>query len=106
MLYLQENFEAAIEMYKEAIGHEHDTSAAYTNLGNAFQKLDETEKAVDAWNRAVEVDPGNDRARQYLERFAGGVTPAPAPADEAYEDDSESEIGTDDPVPSDEADPV
>lgn len=73
VLYLQENFEAAIEMYKEAIGRQHDTSAAYTNLGNAYQKLEHTEKAVDAWRQALEVDPTNERAQQYLDRFAGGI---------------------------------
>lgn len=71
VLYLQENYEAAIEMYNEAIGREHDTSAAYTNLGNAWQKLGQTEKAVDSWRRAIEVDPSNERAKRYLERFAG-----------------------------------
>jgi tetratricopeptide (TPR) repeat protein len=73
VLYLQENFEAAIEMYTEAIGREHDTSAAYTNLGNAWQKLDKTEKAVESWKRALEVDPSNERAQRYLDRFAGPV---------------------------------
>ena len=86
VLYLQENFEAAIEMYKEAIGREHDTSAAYTNLGNAYQKLRETEKAVDAWRQALEVDPTNERAKQYLERFAGSAAlasgPTGSPSDE------------------------
>ena len=63
VLYLQENFEAAIEMYNEAIGREHDTSAAYTNLGNAWQKMDKTEKAVESWKLALEVDPSNERAQ-------------------------------------------
>ncbi|RKZ13999.1 hypothetical protein DRQ53_04725 [bacterium] len=71
VLYLSENYEAAIEMYNEAIGREHDTSAAYTNLGNAWQKLGETEKAVEGWQRALEVDPSNERAQRYLDRFAG-----------------------------------
>jgi tetratricopeptide (TPR) repeat protein len=71
VLYLQENFEAAIEMYNEAIGREHDTSAAYTNLGNAWQKLGKSEKAVESWKLALEVDPSNERARRYLDRFAG-----------------------------------
>lgn len=79
VLYLQENFEAAIEMYKEAIGREHDTSAAYTNLGNAYQKLGQTDRAVDAWRQALDVDPTNERAQQYLERFAGGSALVNAP---------------------------
>lgn len=73
VLYRQENFEAAIEMYKEAIGRHHDTSSAYTNLGNAYQKLGRTEEAVEAWQHAVEADPGNERAKRYLERFGADI---------------------------------
>ena len=73
VLFKQQSYEAAIEMYKEAIGRSHDTSSAYTNLGNAYQKTGELEKAVTAWQKAVQIDPANDRAARYLERYSAGI---------------------------------
>ena len=64
--------EQALAAYRKSIALD-ASPAAYTNLGNAYQKLGETEKAVDAWRRALSVDPSNERASRYLERFTGGV---------------------------------
>jgi tetratricopeptide (TPR) repeat protein len=59
----------AIEMYNEAIGRSSDNSSAYTNLGNALYKLDRLEDAIEAWQKAVEIDPANEKARRNLKRF-------------------------------------
>jgi tetratricopeptide (TPR) repeat protein len=73
-------FEQAIEMYNEAIGRSKDNASAYTNLGNAYYKVDRIEDAVEAWKRAIEIDPGNprDRSRQPV-RAHGPRLPALRP---------------------------
>ena len=61
-------------MYKEANGRRKDNSSAYTNLGNAYYKLDRIEEAIEAWKRAIEIDPGNEKARRNLKRFHAETT--------------------------------
>ena len=56
-------------MYNDALGRNSDNSSAYTNLGNAYYKLGEIDQAREAWNKSIEIDPGNERARRYLERL-------------------------------------
>jgi len=73
VFYRLGSYEEAIEMYNEAIGRSKDSSSAYTNLGNAYYKLDRVEDAVDAWKRALEIDPGNEKARRSLKRFHAEV---------------------------------
>jgi len=69
VFYRQGSYEEAIEMYNEALGRNSDNSAAYTNLGNAYYKLNRFEEARESWNKSIEIDPGNERARRYLERL-------------------------------------
>ena len=69
VFYRQGSYEEAIEMYNEALGRNSDNSAAYTNLGNAYYKLSRFEEARESWNKSIEIDPGNERARRYLERL-------------------------------------
>ena len=73
VFYRLGSYEEAIEMYNEAIGRSKDSSSAYTNLGNAYYKLDRIDEAVAAWKRALEIDPGNEKARRSLKRFHAEV---------------------------------
>jgi Tfp pilus assembly protein PilF len=42
---------------------------AYANLGNSFYKMKLADKAVEAWRRALELDPMNENARRSLRMF-------------------------------------
>ena len=44
-------------------------TVAYTNLGNCLYKMKQPEKAVEAWRRALELDPMNENARRGLRMF-------------------------------------
>ncbi len=39
------------------------------NIGNTFYKMKQPEKAVEAWRRALELDPMNENARRGLRMF-------------------------------------
>ncbi len=73
VFYRLGSYQEAVEMYNESIGRNKDSGSAYTNLGNAYYKLDRIEEAVDAWKKALEIDPGNEKARRNLKRFHAEV---------------------------------
>ena len=56
-------------MYNEALERRSDNSSAYTNLGNAYFKQGEKEEARRAWERALELDPANEKASRNLKRL-------------------------------------
>ena len=62
-------FDRAVQMFGQAIQNSADSSVAYTNLGNSFYKMKQAEKAVEAWRRALELDPMNENARRSLRMF-------------------------------------
>ncbi|MCZ6695047.1 MAG: tetratricopeptide repeat protein, partial [Acidobacteria bacterium] len=55
--------------FGQAIENAADTSIAYTNLGNSFYKLQQPDRALQAWKRALEFDPMNENARRGLRMF-------------------------------------
>jgi Flp pilus assembly protein TadD len=59
----------AIGMYDEAINRSSDNSSAYTNLGNAYFKLGNREDASRAWEKALDIDPANEKASRNLSRL-------------------------------------
>jgi tetratricopeptide (TPR) repeat protein len=73
VFYRLGSYKEAIEMYNEAIGRSNDSSSAYTNLGNAYYKLEKIEDAIDAWKKALALDPANEKARRNLKRFHAEV---------------------------------
>ena len=56
-------------MYGRATVRAHDTSSAWSNLGNALYAMQRVDDAVGAWRRAIELDPANDKANRALERL-------------------------------------
>jgi tetratricopeptide (TPR) repeat protein len=68
VFYKQGSYEQAVEMYNEALNRSVSSSSAYINLGNAHFKLGREDKAEEAWRKALEIDPANEKASQYLER--------------------------------------
>jgi Flp pilus assembly protein TadD len=48
-----------------------DDAAAEANLGAAYAELGETQKAITHLNRALQLDPGNELAKENLEALRG-----------------------------------
>jgi Flp pilus assembly protein TadD len=53
-------------MYNEALSRSPNNSSAYTNLGNAHFKLGRRDEARRAWQKAIELDPANEKAQRSL----------------------------------------
>lgn len=77
--FAAEAFEEAIEIIPEEITG--DMSFLYNCLGDARWEEGRREDAIDAWKKAVEIDPGNDEARQSLDECTNefGEPKAPSP---------------------------
>ena len=68
--YLEECYVEAVAMYEEALDRAQDSSIAWTNLGNAHFKMQNLNRAREAWERAVALDADNRGAARNLEKFA------------------------------------
>ena len=64
--YKQGNYQKAVEMHFEAVSRSANNSSAYTNLGNAHFKLGHKDEARSAWQKAIELDPANEKAQRSL----------------------------------------
>jgi tetratricopeptide (TPR) repeat protein len=64
--YKEGNYQKAVEMHKEAVARSANNSSAYTNLGNAHFKLGQKAEARAAWQKAIELDPANEKAQRSL----------------------------------------
>ena len=62
-------YERALEMFNQAIQTTSDSAVAYTNIGNTCYKMEKHEQAVNAWKRALELDPLNENARRSLRMY-------------------------------------
>jgi len=69
MYHTTGKFDRAVQMFGQAIQNSGDSSVAYANLGNSFYKMKQADKAVEAWRRALELDPMNENARRSLRMF-------------------------------------
>ncbi|MBN2414759.1 tetratricopeptide repeat protein [bacterium] len=66
--YLREEYETA-RTYLERAWQARKTSAEVADhLGDVYWKLEEAEKAVEAWKKALELDPGNSTVRDKLQQ--------------------------------------
>jgi tetratricopeptide (TPR) repeat protein len=72
--YRQGSHIEAVSMFEEALQRGENTSALWTNLGNAQFELGNIEKARQAWGKAVALDPCNVKAAKNLVRIAQDVT--------------------------------
>jgi protein O-GlcNAc transferase len=59
--------EQAIELYNKTISLDDKFVKAHCNLGFAYETLGLTEKAKEAFSRAVELDPGNSLLKLHLQ---------------------------------------
>lgn len=65
--YNAENYNLAINLYKESIKQEGRSTDVYYNLGNACYRADKLGAAVINYERALQIDPTNADARENLD---------------------------------------
>ena len=63
-------YERAEEYFRRALNHDPTYALAYTYQGDALYKMDQVNKALYAWSKAVEVDPGSDAAAKAQKKLS------------------------------------
>ncbi|GEM_PF-1555525 len=68
---IEENkFREAVDVYSEIILVEPDDEAAYTNLGHAYMILGDFQRAKDAFQNALHINPENEIALLGLQKIS------------------------------------
>ena len=61
--------EEGIQRYESILRIRPELTEVWVNLGAAYANTGEPEKARLVWERALQLDPGNERARDYLDQL-------------------------------------
>jgi len=73
LLYLKmKKLDEAVLSFEESIKKNVNNALAYVNLGNALIELEKYDDAVSAYNRALEIDPSNQEAREAVQLYKEG----------------------------------
>lgn len=73
--YMKGDYEQALQDIQRANVQEPDDHTIIEHLGDTLAKLDRTDEAIEHWNRALALDPGN---QAIIEKLAGlGAGPEP-----------------------------
>jgi tetratricopeptide (TPR) repeat protein len=86
--------EAAIAVLQLNTADHPGSSKAFDSLGEALMEAGRREDAARSYERALALDPANERAREMLEKLRGGTPATPAGAPPAR-----SDAGTGGPLP-------
>ena len=65
-LYNANNFEAAIQKYKEVLALDENVTEAWEWLGHSFLRLDDFDNAALAYERCIKLDPEKIEYIQFL----------------------------------------
>ena len=66
-LYQQEDFRGALDAYEAVLAAGWESPALHYNLGNAYFRVGELGRSILAWERALELSPGDPDALANLE---------------------------------------
>jgi hypothetical protein len=68
-LLSEKNFDGAVRIF-ELNAHEHPNSAnAFDSLGEGYADAGDTQKAIQAYRKSVELNPGNNGARRMIQKL-------------------------------------
>lgn len=62
----QQQYEAAISLYRQVLNLESDNAIALTNFGKSLQKLNRHSEAIPAFRRAIQLNPETGELQFYL----------------------------------------
>jgi tetratricopeptide (TPR) repeat protein len=71
--YRSRDFTAAVAQYEKLVSEHIESAAVFYNLGNAYYGAGNAGKAVAQYERALQLDPRMDAARQNLESVLKGT---------------------------------
>ncbi len=95
MVYLQNNqFDEAVNALLQAVGLEYENSNAHFQLGNAFFALGDYEKAAEAYEVCLLIQPLANIVRQYLADIYRNHLNQPEKADQYAEAFDNNTLGT------------
>jgi tetratricopeptide (TPR) repeat protein len=73
LLYLKmKKLDEAVLSFEESVKKNVNNALAYVNLGKALIELEKFDDAISAYNRALEIDPGNQEAREAVRLYKEG----------------------------------
>lgn len=73
--FAQEQYDLAVRHYKDALKNYPDYVIALNNLGHVYEKKGLTTKAIEAYDKALELEPKNDTAQRRSESLKKRVAP-------------------------------
>ena len=68
-LIAENDFRSAIRCYLDILLLEPDDEAAYVNMGSCYQILGDFDRAKDAYQNALSINPDNEDAKRGLEKI-------------------------------------
>ncbi|MFW9921819.1 MAG: tetratricopeptide repeat protein [Candidatus Thorarchaeota archaeon] len=97
-LFMQGNILGAVNIWEELLRSIPNFHPAMNNLGVAYMRLENPEKAIEYFNRAIALDPTNQVARNNLAMALSTIQPSfsPPPPQENYSFEEESNVNFDD----------
>ncbi|MDE6715299.1 MAG: tetratricopeptide repeat protein [Muribaculaceae bacterium] len=72
--YTADNYSEALALYTQAAEQDGVSSDLYYNIGNCYYRMGNNGKAILYYERALNLDPANDNARQNLEFVNNRIT--------------------------------
>jgi tetratricopeptide (TPR) repeat protein len=78
--YQQKNYDAAVGWYTKATQADASNAKAWQALGNGYYGKGDKPDAINAWNKAVALDPSNTQLAAYVNQLQGAATASSAPA--------------------------
>lgn len=73
LLFLKmKKLDEAVLSFEESVKRNVNNALAYVNLGKALIELEKFDEALSAYNRALEIDPGNQEAREAVRLYKEG----------------------------------
>ncbi len=73
LLYLRmKNVNEAVLSFEESVKKNVNNAMAYVNLGNALIELEKFEEALKAYNKALQIDPSNQEAKEAVKLYKEG----------------------------------
>lgn len=67
--YNQENYAAAERQFRRALAEDPNYVRAYTYLGNALYKRDQSADAIAMWKKAIELEPESKQAQTLQDKI-------------------------------------
>ncbi len=64
--FYNEDYAQAIEEYQEVLVIEPENAQAYKRIGSSFYSIGNEERAVEAWERSLQLNPADDDLRNFI----------------------------------------